>query len=161
VRNPPARGDHVITPSPAQCIDTGTRLSRINRINTQRGHPEKNPQSSAQHNNKRLFTVYLANSCNAIMLHKNKITSAAITKYTQRQYKACTPNYFPRFNLARPAAERLVGYMFCFCFLYIYFLTIPVRPIISKSAGPIFAKFFGFGRTMAVNDQSKISFSIP
>jgi len=30
------------------------------------------------------------------------------------------------------------GYMFCCCFL---FLTIPFRSIISKSTGPIFAKF--------------------
>jgi len=32
--------------------------------------------------------------------------------------------------------------MFCFCFLFTYlFLTIPVRPVIAKSTGPIFAKF--------------------
>jgi len=44
-------------------------------------------------------------------------------------------------HLARLAA---VGYMLCFCFLFIYLvLTIPVRPIISKSTGPIFAKRSG------------------
>jgi len=39
------------------------------------------------------------------------------------------------------------GYVFCFCFLFIYLLffddLIPVRPIISKSTGPIFARFSG------------------
>ena len=43
--------------------------------------------------------------------------------------------------LARLAAEnRQAGYMFCFCF---FFLMMPVRPIISKSTRPIFAKFLG------------------
>jgi len=34
-----------------------------------------------------------------------------------------------------------------------------VRPISSKSTGPIFAKFLRVDRTVAVHDQSEISFS--
>ena len=39
-------------------------------------------------------------------------------------------------SFSPPAAEsRLVGYTFCYCFVYfIFILTIPVRPIISKSS---------------------------
>jgi len=49
-------------------------------------------------------------------------------------------------TLARPAAETgTAGCVFCFCFLFIYLfiiiLMILVRPIISKSTGPIIAKF--------------------
>jgi len=52
-----------------------------------------------------------------------------------------------RSSLARPAAEsRLGGCMFCFCFLFIslfiFNASIPVRSVISKSIGPIFAKIF-------------------
>jgi len=39
-----------------------------------------------------------------------------------------------------------------------YFLTNPVGPVIVISTGMIFAKFFRVGRTMAVDDQSEISF---
>jgi len=42
-----------------------------------------------------------------------------------------------------------------------YFLTNPVGPVIVISTGMIFAKFFRVGRTMAVDDQSEISFFDP
>ena len=45
-------------------------------------------------------------------------------------------------------------------FLIYLLLTIPVRPVISKSTRSICAKFLGFDRTMAVDDQSEVSFSI-
>jgi len=41
-----------------------------------------------------------------------------------------------------------------------FLLTIPVGPIISKSTRPTFANFH-VGRTVAVDDQSEVSFSIP
>jgi len=47
--------------------------------------------------------------------------------------------------LARPAAESRHGELYVLLLflihLFILFLTIPVRPIISKSTGPIFTKF--------------------
>ena len=44
---------------------------------------------------------------------------------------------------------------------FMLFLTIPCRPIIAASIGPIFAaKICGIGRTTAVDDQYEISFSI-
>jgi len=43
------------------------------------------------------------------------------------------------------------GCMFCFCFLfYVNFLTIPIRPIISKSTEPNLRQIFRVGRTMVV-----------
>jgi len=50
------------------------------------------------------------------------------------------------FSTPLPLKAGTAGYLFCFCFLFIYFKTnvndsIPVRPIISKSMGHIFAKF--------------------
>ena len=65
--------------------------------------------------------------------------------------------------LARPAAESRHGgqyVLLLFIYLFIYFSTIRVGPIISKSTRPTFAKCCRFGRTMAVADQSEISFSI-
>jgi len=50
-------------------------------------------------------------------------------------------------NLARTVAESGHGVLYSFCFLRIYLriylliLTIRVRPIVSKSTGPIFANF--------------------
>jgi len=62
-------------------------------------------------------------------------------------------------DLAYPAVEsRLAGYMFCFCFL---FLTITVRPIISKSTGPIFAKFLGLVELWLRIIDLKLSFFDP
>jgi len=40
-------------------------------------------------------------------------------------------------------------------------LTIPFRPIISKIYRTDLRQIFSVGRTMAANDQSEISFSIP
>ena len=48
--------------------------------------------------------------------------------------------------------------MLCCCFFLYLFLTILVRPVISKSTGPIFAKFSGLVEHTAVDDQSEISF---
>jgi len=49
--------------------------------------------------------------------------------------------------------------MFCCCFLFIYLLlTIPFRPIIYRTD---LRQIFRVGRTMAVDDQSEVSFSIP
>ena len=46
-----------------------------------------------------------------------------------------------------PGCWNTAGCMFCCGFLFIYsFLTISVWPIISRSTGPIFAKFSGLGR---------------
>ena len=43
--------------------------------------------------------------------------------------------------------------------LFIYLLLIiPIRPIISKSTGPVFVKFSGLVQCMAVDEQPKISF---
>jgi len=39
-------------------------------------------------------------------------------------------------------------------------LTIPVAKIISTFTEPIFARFLGFSRTVAENDQSGINFSM-
>jgi len=68
-------------------------------------------------------------------------------------YKPC--------NLARPADENRppTSCMFCCCFLFIYLLlTIPFRPIIYRTD---LRQIFRVGRTMAVDDQSEVSFSIP
>jgi len=48
--------------------------------------------------------------------------------------------------------------MLCCCFFLYLFLTILVRPVISKSTGPIFAKFSGLVEHTAVDDQFEISF---
>lgn len=62
-------------------------------------------------------------------------------------------------NLARSAAaQRAV----CFaCVSFNFFFTIPFRPFILKSTKPMFANFFRFCRTVAVDDQSEIKFLIP
>ena len=59
---------------------------------------------------------------------------------------------------AKSGHDRLYALLlFLILFLHYYlFLTIPVRPLISKSTKPIFAKFVG--TTMAVEDESDISF---
>jgi len=50
------------------------------------------------------------------------------------------------------------------CICIMLFLTIPARPIISKSIGPICTKFSRLiehrDRTMAADDQSEISFPV-
>ena len=76
----------------------------------------------------------------------------------ERREKRKMKGDIPTSYLTRPAAEsRPAAYMFFLCFfIYILFLpvTIPVNPII------LIDKFFRIGRTMAVDDQSEISFSI-
>jgi len=56
-------------------------------------------------------------------------------------------------------------YMFCWCFWFssfLYFcLTIPFRPMIFDSYRTDLRQIFRVGRTIAVDDQSEISFSIP
>ena len=67
------------------------------------------------------------------------IHEAVVDRDGQVNYEGRLARRFQPAHLAvgsRPAP----GYTFCFCFL---FLTIPARPIISKSAGPVFGKFEG------------------
>ena len=70
---------------------------------------------------------------------------------------------------AHPAAEKQArGHMFCFCFLFIYlFSTIPITIILRFLFNSLkiyhmdLHHIFRIVRTMAVDDQTEISFSIP
>jgi len=64
-------------------------------------------------------------------------------------------------SLIKPARLLNAGLQaICSAAVSYLFLTIPVRPFMSKFMELIFTKFFMVGSTMAADDQSEISFSI-
>jgi len=60
-----------------------------------------------------------------------------------------------RFLVLPATQSRPVGYMFCFCFLLIYFKGFLSNQL---SQNPPNRQIFTVCRTVAVNDQSEISF---
>jgi len=81
-----------------------------------------------------------------------------------RQRCGPLPNYFdylfsPLCRCVSAARRAIYSSLVSYLFIYL-FLMISVKRIISQSTALIFAKFWGVGRIMAVDDQSEISFSI-
>jgi len=95
---------------------------------------------------------------------RRKQTSGLHVQSAINRYSSKTVDCFSFVQPARLLKAGTAGFYVLLLFLIIYlFLTIPRRPIISRSTGPIFAKFSGLvdGRTVSVDDQYDVSFSIP
>ena len=83
--------------------------------------------------------------------------SFVLERFSLRQFVATQAFTFWNSTSSSTSVCCWAGYMFCCC---CWFSPIPVRPIVSKSAGPNLRQIFRIVRTAAVDDQSKVCFLI-